>query len=58
MIESQKVQVKLLFFASLKDIVGSRQLDLDVPSGATVNDLLERLEVALSRASSLIDRLF
>jgi len=43
-IESQKVQVRLLFFASLKDIVGSRQLDLDVPSGATVNDLLERLE--------------
>ena len=38
------MQVKLLFFASLKDIVGSRQLDLDVPSGATVNDLLERLE--------------
>jgi len=24
--------------------VGSRQLDLDIPSGATVNDLLERLE--------------
>ena len=44
MIESHKVQVKLLFFASLKDIVGSRQLDFDVPSGATVNDLLERLE--------------
>jgi len=43
-IESHKVQVKLLFFASLKDIVGSRQLDFDVPSGATVNDLLERLE--------------
>ena len=38
------MQVKLLFFASLKDIVGSRHLDLDVPSGATVNDLLERLE--------------
>lgn len=38
------MQVKLLFFASLKDIVGSRQLDLDVPSGATVNDLWERLE--------------
>ena len=44
MIESHKVQVKLLFFASLKDIVGRRQLELDVPSGATVNDLLERLE--------------
>ena len=44
MIESPKVQVKLLFFATLKDIVGRRQLELDVPSGATVNDLLERLE--------------
>ena len=38
------MRVKLLFFASLKDIVGQRQLDLDVPSGLTVNDLLERLE--------------
>ena len=44
MIESPKVQVKLLFFASLKDIVGARELDLDVPVGATVNDLLESLE--------------
>jgi molybdopterin synthase catalytic subunit len=38
------VQVNLLFFASLKDIVGARQLQLDVPSGATVADLLDRLE--------------
>lgn len=38
------MQVNLLFFASLKDIVGARQLQLDVPSGATVADLLDRLE--------------
>lgn len=44
MIESPKVQVKLLFFASLKDIVGSRQLDIELPSGATIDDLWERLE--------------
>ena len=44
MIESPKVQVKLLFFASLKDIVGSRQLDFELPSGATIDDLWERLE--------------
>jgi len=43
-IESPKVQVKLLFFASLKDIVGSRQLDFELPSGATIDDLWERLE--------------
>jgi MoaE-MoaD fusion protein len=43
-IESHKVQVKLLFFASLKDIVGSRQLDFELPSGATIDDLWERLE--------------
>jgi molybdopterin synthase catalytic subunit len=38
------VRVNLLFFASLKDIVGSRQLQLDVPSGSTVGDLLDGLE--------------
>jgi molybdopterin synthase catalytic subunit len=56
-IESQKVQVKLLFFASLKDIVGKRELDIDVPSGATVNDLWEQLETrypALSRYRSIV----
>lgn len=38
------MQVKLLFFASLKDIVGSRQLDLDLPSGATISDVWDQLE--------------
>ena len=38
------MQVRLLFFASLKDIVGARQLQVDVPSGATVGDLLAHLE--------------
>ena len=57
MIESQKVQVKLLFFATLKDIVGKRELDVDVPSGATVNDLWEHLESrypALGRYRSIV----
>jgi len=43
------MHVKLLFFATLKDIVGSRQLQLDVPKGATVNDLWERLESSYPR---------
>jgi MoaE-MoaD fusion protein len=38
------VQVKLLFFASIKDIVGARQIELDVPAGTTVGDLLTHLE--------------
>ena len=38
------MQVRLLFFASLKDIVGARQLRLDLPEGATVEDVLVRLE--------------
>ena len=41
-----KVQVKLLFFASLKDIVGSRQLQLDIAPGATVADVLSSLETS------------
>jgi molybdopterin converting factor subunit 1 len=43
------MQVKLLFFATLKDIVGSRQLQLDMPKGTTVNDLWERLESSYPR---------
>ena len=43
------MHVNLLFFATLKDIVGARQLQLDVPKGATVNDLWERLEASYPR---------
>lgn len=43
------MQVKLLFFATLKDIVGARQLQFELPAGATINDLLTRLEVSYPR---------
>ena len=43
------MQVRLLFFASLKDIVGARQLQLDMPAGATVAELLTHLEAAYPR---------
>lgn len=38
------MQVRLLFFASLKDIVGSRDLRVELPPGSTVADLLSQLE--------------
>lgn len=38
------MQVRLLFFASIADIVGARQLDVEIPSGSTVGDLLSELE--------------
>ena len=38
------MQVRLLFFATLKDIVGSRELRMDVPQNSTVADLLTQLE--------------
>jgi MoaE-MoaD fusion protein len=43
------MQVKLLFFATLKDIVGARHLELALPTGSTVNDLLTRLESSYPR---------
>src|SRR5262249_41894457 len=46
---SNKMQVRLLFFATLKDIVGARQLQLEVPSGATVSDVLTHLETTYPR---------
>jgi len=38
------VQVRLLFFASIKDIVGARQIDVEIPTGTTVGKLLGMLE--------------
>jgi MoaE-MoaD fusion protein len=43
-ISSNKVQVRLLFFASIKDIVGARQIDVEIPSASTVGNLLAMLE--------------
>jgi molybdopterin synthase catalytic subunit len=38
------MQVRLLFFASIKDIVGARQIDVEIPNGSTVGQLLGLLE--------------
>ena len=38
------MHVRLLFFATLKDIVGSRDLRIDIPEGSTIGDLLSQLE--------------
>ncbi len=38
------MRVNVLFFASLKDIVGSRNLTLDVGANTTVAEILEQLE--------------
>ena len=43
------MQVRLLFFATLKDIVGARQMQLELPAGATVADVLTQLEGAYPR---------
>jgi molybdopterin converting factor subunit 1 len=43
------MQVHALFFASLKDIVGCRELAMDVPDGATISDLLTQLEARYPR---------
>jgi len=43
------MNVRLLFFASLKDIVGARELRFDLPTDATVGDLLSKLEVSYPR---------
>jgi molybdopterin synthase catalytic subunit len=38
------MQVRLLFFATLKDIVGAREMRVELPPGATVSDVLTHLE--------------
>ena len=43
------MQIRLLFFATLKDIVGARQMQLEVPAGSTVADVLTHLESSYPR---------
>jgi molybdopterin converting factor subunit 1 len=35
--------VKVLLFATLRDYVGSRSIELDIPTGTTIHDLTELL---------------
>lgn len=37
------MKVRVLFYAQLSDLLGMRQLDVDVPDGATVRDLLGQI---------------
>ena len=46
------MRVRLLFFATLKDIAGSRELQLEVPEGSTVGDLWSQLERTYPRMQS------
>ena len=37
------MKVRVQFYAQLRDLLGMRQLDVDVADGATVRDLLEQI---------------
>jgi molybdopterin converting factor small subunit len=37
------MKVRAQFYAQLRDLVGSREIDVDLPEGATVQDLLEQV---------------
>ena len=37
------MEVRTLFFAAYRDAVGASELDVEVPEGSTVDDLVKRL---------------
>jgi len=37
------MKVRVQFYAQLRDLVGTREQDLDLPEGATVRDLLDEI---------------
>ena len=37
------MKVRVQFYAQLRDLVGMRELDIDLVEGATVHDLLEKI---------------
>lgn len=51
------MKVKVLFFASCRDIVGAREIELDAPEGSTAADAVDRLCEAYPRLSDLRGRM-
>ncbi len=47
--------IKVLFFATLRDRLGTRSVDLDMPAGATVSTLKSELAVRYPVLRELID---
>lgn len=47
------MKVKVLFFASCRDVVGEREGEVDLPEGATVADLVARISGAHPRFRDL-----
>ncbi len=41
--DTNMMKVRVQFYAQLRDLVGMRELDVDLPEGATVRDLLEKI---------------
>jgi molybdopterin converting factor small subunit len=37
------MKVRVQFYAQLRDLIGIRELELELPDGATIRDLLEQL---------------
>ena len=46
-------KVKILLFATLRDYVGGKTIELDVPSGMTVGELIDLLVVSYPRLGNV-----
>ena len=40
---TDRMKIRVQFYAQLRDLVGSRDAELELPEGATVRDLLEKI---------------
>ena len=49
------MKVKLLFFATLRDIIGTKSLDVEIPARATVAELKSQLVKAYPGLSKVRD---
>jgi molybdopterin converting factor subunit 1 len=47
------MRARLLFFAGAREAMGRSELDLELPAGATVGDVLERLRAENPRFAAL-----
>ena len=53
MADKLAVRISMIFFAQLKEVIGAESIDVTLPLGSTIGDLITRFEIPLEGDSGI-----
>ena len=53
MADKLAVRISMIFFGQLKEVIGAESIDVTLPLGSTIGDLITRFEIPLERNSGI-----